>query len=156
MDQAVGEKIPRNDAGHVKNEWGQVRRRQTSDLPENNHEHERGQERLNKKPQGPKERLLVRCYEISLDQQQVQLTVRPKLSRMAAQRFVSFYYVGGLPWFCPSAGSTGRSWGQIDSSFGVFGAGRAGHCWYRGVQNNLVPLCKAVSVSGYHSVRRLG
>src|SRR6516225_3745758 len=115
MAQAVGEIVPGNDPGHVKNEWGQVRRRQTSDLPENNHEHERGQERLNKKPQGPKERLLVRCYEISLDQQQVQLTVCPKLSRMAAQRFVSFYNVSGRPWFCASAASTERPWGQIDS-----------------------------------------
>src|SRR6516164_11830809 len=138
MAQAVGEIVPGNDPGHVKNERGQVRRRQTSDLPENNHEHEGGQERLNKKPQGPEERLLVRGYKIPFNQQQVQLTIRPKLSWMAAQRFVSFYNVGGLPWFCASASCTGRPWGQINSRFGVF-IGCAGHSWYRGVQNNLVP-----------------
>ena len=146
MSQAVGEKVPGNDAGHVKNEWRQIRRRQTSDLPENKHEHDGGQERLNKKPQGPEERLLVRGYEISLNQQQVQLTIRPKLCWMAAQWFVSFYNVGGLPRFWASVGSTERSWGQIDSSFGIFGAGRAGHSWYRGVQNLFTLLCKAVSL----------
>src|SRR5215472_5456351 len=147
MNQAVGEKVPCNDAGHVKNEWGQVRCRLTSDLPENNHEHEGGQERLNKKPQGPEECLLVRGDEISFNQQQVQLTIRPKLPRMAAQWFVSFYNVGGLPWFRAFPGSTGRSLGQIDSGFGVLGGGRAGHSWCSGVQNHLVPPCKAVSVS---------
>src|SRR5262249_36150868 len=146
MNQAVGEKVPGNDAGHVKNEWGQVRRRQTSDLPENNHEHKGGQERLNKKPEGSEERLLVRGYEISFNQQQVQLTIRPELSRMAAQGFVSFDNIGGLPWFCAFAGASGQLRSQIDSSsLGVFGAGRLGHNSYRGVQNNLVPLCKAVS-----------
>ena len=108
MSQAVGEKVPGNDAGHVKDEWGQVRRRQASDLPENNHEHDGGQERLNKKPQGPEERLLVRGDEISFNQQQVQLTIRPKLSWMAAQWFVSFYNVGGLLSFCASVGSAAR------------------------------------------------
>src|SRR5262249_23566858 len=154
MNQAVGEKVPGNDPGHVENEWGQVRCRQTSDLPENNHEHQGGQERLNKKPQGPEERLLVRGYEISFNQQEVQLTIRPKLSWMAAQWFVSFDNIGGLPWFYAFAGSTGQSCGQIDSSFfGVFGAGRLGHNSYRGVQNHLVPPCKALSVRGNWSRR---
>jgi hypothetical protein len=157
MSQAVGEKVPGNDARHVKDEWGQVRRRQTSDLPENNHEHDGGQERLNKKPQGPEERLLVRGYEISFNQQQVQLTIRPKLSWMAAQRFVSFYNVGGLLSFCASVGSAQRPWGQI----GSFGAGRVGHSWYRGVQNLLALPCKAVSLwfilrPSLESVERFG
>src|ERR1700746_3451167 len=120
MSQAVGEKVPGNDAGHVKNEWRQVRRRQTSDLPENDHKHQGRQEGLNKEPQGPEERLLVRAYEISFNQQQVQRTIRPKLSWMAPQGFVSFYNVGGLPRFWASVGSTERSWGQVDSSFDVF------------------------------------
>ena len=84
MAQAVGGKVPGNDAGHVKNESGQVCCGQTCDLPEDNHEHDGGQERLNKKPQGPEERLLVRGYEISFNQQQVQLAIGPKLSWMAA------------------------------------------------------------------------
>src|SRR5262249_1228685 len=94
----------------------------------------------------PEERLLVGGDEISFNQQQVQLTIRPELSRMAAQRFVSFDNIGGLPWFCAFAGASGQLRSQIDSSsLGVFGAGRLGHNSYRGVQNDLVPPCKALS-----------
>ena len=77
---ALGEVRPSEHTTQIEQHSGQVVRRDLGNLPENNREHDRHQERLNDKPGWPKDRLLVLGHEIPANQQKPQIAVMQQLT----------------------------------------------------------------------------
>ena len=77
--EAVGKVVPGGDACHVEERLWQAVGTEPCEVAKNEGEDDGGKERLDKKPQGSKDGLLVERNEVSFNKQPQQIAVAPNI-----------------------------------------------------------------------------
>ena len=86
--QTTGEILPHAGTGEVKQGTGHSVCRNPGDAAEYDHEHDDGHGRLDDKPGGTQDRLLVLRDDIALDEQAAEVAVAPEFLEVNGQQFV--------------------------------------------------------------------